>query len=967
MDSLNKFQYFNIFQTVNDKRDIKGLILDNGIKIVLISDKNIITSSCSIAVNAGYLQDEYEGTAHFLEHLLFMGSEKFPSQNEYHSYISVCGGMDNAFTGDNITCYFLEIESNFMKKGIEMLSWFFKKPLLDEKLIKSEMEIINSEHEKNILSDLWITDDILKKIIKPSKYTKFGTGNNESLKNIKREDILKYYNNYYTTDNMYVCIVDNKSIDDMIKDYIIYFNNIDKKKMPYNALTIDKLELKNENLVIYKSISKYNFFNIILFIKYNREKKDHNEFIIVNFINYLLEIEYNNSLIYYLKEYNLIKSMHVNIDYYFDDNVLINLNMILVDNDVEKLNEVYCQFYTYLDIIKNLDEKQFEYIYNNYQKIKLLNSLYKENNISSSETSNDIINNIINGKLELAILRKNYVNDYNTSIYNIFKEMVNNIIIKISTNININNKNNYIKSNWYNTEYYLSEYENINLENINKKNNFNFKIENIVTIKNFKIESYINLLKIDKKKIPALIFKENNKEIYLLEENKYDKPICSINVIRRNKKLLDNNNNIITGIYILLCNKILNFYLESMGLYYCYFTIGIHNEYIIYSYTGLYYLVSNEFIKEINKMINIDSIFSNNKIEKYFLQIKRDMIEKLVNSKYDSPHVLCLSYLYNIIKNIPSIEMKIKFIENLTLIEFKNILINECLIYDYEYFIIVGMNRNINNKEINNNMISKNIISKNSNNISYNYNDDDYLKNIINIISVNERIFYKNNIEYDEIKYKKTKNYKLLKDEFNSGREINNCLIEYGIIYSKEYLIINNNFNEKDTFEIIKNKIIASIVSHILNEPLFDRIRTIDKLGYIVKCNNIHISKNNNFSIILFYLIQSTYDVNKIKLSIKNFNNYMLKDIKDNYDNYFEKFNSLKKSKLLELKKPFSNLLEEISTYLDSFVSNIYIFNIHELTYKICKKIKFEDILFILKKFLQDKSEKYNIILDSKN
>jgi secreted Zn-dependent insulinase-like peptidase len=146
-----------------------------------------------------------------------------------------------------------------------------------------------------------------------------------------------------------------------------------------------------------------------------------------------------------------------------------------------------------------------------------------------------------------------------------------------------------------------------------------------------------------------------------------------------------------------------------------------------------------------------------------------------------------------------------------------------------------------------------------------------------------------------------------------------------------------------------------------------ERIRTIDKLGYIVKCNNIHINKNNNFLIILFYLVQSTYDVNKIKLSIKNFNDYMLKDIKNNYDNYFEKFNSLKKSKLLELKKPFSNLLEEISTYLDSFVSNIYIFNIHELSYKICKKIKFEDILSILNKFLQDKSEKYNIILDSKN
>ncbi len=126
---MNKIQYFDIETSINDKRIIKGFELENKIKVILISDPDINFSSCSIAVGAGYLHDEYPGTAHFLEHLLFMGSEKYPEQNDYHSYIQINGGQDNAFTADIMTCYYLALETSFLKKGIEILSWFFRAPL----------------------------------------------------------------------------------------------------------------------------------------------------------------------------------------------------------------------------------------------------------------------------------------------------------------------------------------------------------------------------------------------------------------------------------------------------------------------------------------------------------------------------------------------------------------------------------------------------------------------------------------------------------------------------------------------------------------------------------------------------------------------------------------------------------------------------------------------------------------------
>ena len=97
---MNNFQYFDVDLAINDNRDVRGIILPNKIKIILISDKDINKSTCAVGVGAGYLQDELAGTAHFVEHLLFMGSEKYPKQNEYSSYIISSGGTYNAFTAD---------------------------------------------------------------------------------------------------------------------------------------------------------------------------------------------------------------------------------------------------------------------------------------------------------------------------------------------------------------------------------------------------------------------------------------------------------------------------------------------------------------------------------------------------------------------------------------------------------------------------------------------------------------------------------------------------------------------------------------------------------------------------------------------------------------------------------------------------------------------------------------------------
>ena len=80
----------DVVKSGSDKRDYRGMVLSNGMKVLLVSDPTTDKSSAAMDVNIGHLTDpaELPGLAHFLEHMLFLGTEKFPDENEYNRYLS---------------------------------------------------------------------------------------------------------------------------------------------------------------------------------------------------------------------------------------------------------------------------------------------------------------------------------------------------------------------------------------------------------------------------------------------------------------------------------------------------------------------------------------------------------------------------------------------------------------------------------------------------------------------------------------------------------------------------------------------------------------------------------------------------------------------------------------------------------------------------------------------------------------
>lgn len=992
---MNKIQYFDIETSINDKRNIKGIELENKIKLIFISDPNINYSSCSVGIGAGYLHDTYPGTAHFLEHLLFLGSEKYPEQNEYHSYIQINGGEDNAFTGDNITCYYLALETSFLKKGIEMLSWFFRAPLLNESHIDSEMEIIDSEHNKNILSDAWIMDDIFKNFIQDgSKYKKFGTGNLKSLNGIKKQDIYDFYNKYYTTDNMYVCVVDSKDLNSMISEYLHYFQAIPLKVFNSNnsnnsnRFKKDKIEFIENDLIFFNSSSDYLILNYYLIMDVDETNLD--EYQLVHFISYLIGTEYYESMGYYLKENNIIKNINSGVEYFYDYSANINIQFIMINDKLTNIIQTYKMIKKIITLLIELKENEFIGLYENFRKIKTLQLLYNSTNDPVS-ISNEVVENMVKGSLRESIVRNNKVPEYNDNIFTKYKQILNSIKIKISTNINFNkiNGDKFINSKWYSSSYFIDkirfEQNNsiIDQTKIIEPNNFRIYFNNIVGIRNFIIKNNNSIQTLthandgikEIKNTPELIYESDKlcRKIYLMEQNKYNKPIGSITVIRKNDLLLEKHNKVIVGIYEEIVNRTLNYFLEVMGGYKLNFNMSIYKEHLIYNFIGIEYELSF-FISNIIKQTHPDVLLYNNKkSEKYFEEIIRDLKEYLENFKYNPPYNICSKYITYLLDNNLLPEEKLTFISNLNWNDFVK-KIHECLKYSYEYYLMIGIKKYGYGINVLSNL--KTIF-----NVDYDFKKDQYINNFIDLLELNHNnylILKNNNYSSDELNINKQMEKKLFHNytinSFDTNpNEVNNCLTRYWVCSDSINIIYET--NEKNiirfdiTKKIIKTKLIMSFVANILNEPLFDKIRTIDKLGYIVKVNSKIIYPSKDLiNFIIIFLVQSSYSTERINSSINNFSKFILKDMKNNRDEYIEKFKLLKKSKLIDLKKPFSDIVEELSSYVDSIVSKNFIFDINSLYEEICDQIDFStDIEPIIYNIVNPKSKYYDIILNKKN
>jgi len=214
----------DVVKSPNDPRTYAVMTLDNGLRVILVSDPDTDKAAASMNVNIGSFQDPEgrAGLAHFLEHMLFLGTAKYPDANEYKEFISSHGGMDNAFTSSEHTSYFFDIDKDFLDETLDRFAQFFIAPLFNEAYVQREMNAVDSEYRLKIKDDGRRIYEVLKATANQQHpFSKFSVGNLDSLKDREhsktRDELIQFYNKYYSANLMTLAILGKEPIEELKK------------------------------------------------------------------------------------------------------------------------------------------------------------------------------------------------------------------------------------------------------------------------------------------------------------------------------------------------------------------------------------------------------------------------------------------------------------------------------------------------------------------------------------------------------------------------------------------------------------------------------------------------------------------------------------------------------------------------------------------------------------------------------
>ena len=211
----------NIIKPKIDKLDYGFKVLSNGLKVLLISDPDTNKSSAALGVNIGYLVDkkDAQGLAHFCEHLLFMGSEKYPDENEYNDYLGKNGGFSNGSTDKDRTIFYFEVSNEAFEGALDRFAQFFICPLFNEGSVEREIKAVDNEFSNNLNNGPWRLKRLKSnEINEKSPFHIFGDGNAKTLSIPDiRDRLLVFYKKYYTSEIMNLCMYSNKTLEESLK------------------------------------------------------------------------------------------------------------------------------------------------------------------------------------------------------------------------------------------------------------------------------------------------------------------------------------------------------------------------------------------------------------------------------------------------------------------------------------------------------------------------------------------------------------------------------------------------------------------------------------------------------------------------------------------------------------------------------------------------------------------------------
>lgn len=217
----------------NDQRGYRVLQLENGLQALLASDPNTDHAAAALSVRCGTFQDTdgRPGLAHFHEHMLFLGTEKYPREDEYRAFLNEHGGDSNAFTMNEYTTYYFKVSDSALDSALDRFADTFARPAFTPSCVEREMRSVDSESSNYSTEDTWRLLQVLKtSASEDHPFSRFDVGNLSTLGaddlGGARAELVEWNKLHYQAGAMKLCVVGRASLDDLQKTVLDKFGPI---------------------------------------------------------------------------------------------------------------------------------------------------------------------------------------------------------------------------------------------------------------------------------------------------------------------------------------------------------------------------------------------------------------------------------------------------------------------------------------------------------------------------------------------------------------------------------------------------------------------------------------------------------------------------------------------------------------------------------------------------------------------
>lgn len=218
----------------NDDRQYRHVVLPNNLRALLIhapaSDR--AAAAGSVARGSDHDPDAHPGLAHFVEHMLFIATEKYPEIDGFTDFVHRHGGSYSAYTATDRTTYHFELKADRLPAALDRFAQFFIAPRFDPDYVEREKESVQSEYQLQSKQDEWRGDSVRKQLLNPAHpQSRFNIGSRETLRGADVAAVRSFYEANYSADTTTVAVLGPQGLDDLETLVVERFGRVPDRRL----------------------------------------------------------------------------------------------------------------------------------------------------------------------------------------------------------------------------------------------------------------------------------------------------------------------------------------------------------------------------------------------------------------------------------------------------------------------------------------------------------------------------------------------------------------------------------------------------------------------------------------------------------------------------------------------------------------------------------------------------------------